>query len=267
MSRSTGKLNKYDAFLFPPPDSVAGQHYFYVTQRPWPSLLFILPMLVIFEVGTWLRFHGSAGRGPQLVAPFLIEWLVNALGAQGQRFPTLLTMAPGLLLVAILLGWHVAARHPWRVDLVVLATMLGESLFWTIPLFVFGRVLLQSALLDSAAAREAWIDTVIRSFGAGIYEELVFRLICITALVLLLIDILRLPRTPTAIFIILFSAGLFAAHHHPPLGADEFRITSFAFRTLAGLYLAGLFVYRGFGIAAGSHAFYNIIVATIKAIH
>ncbi len=26
-----------------------------VTQRPWPSLLFILPMLVIFELGSYLR--------------------------------------------------------------------------------------------------------------------------------------------------------------------------------------------------------------------
>lgn len=256
----------HDLIIFPPPDSAAGQLYFYVTQRPWPSLVFILPMLLIFEIGTYMRTGGTARGGSQLVASYLIEWLVTSMRSESDA-SHLLAMAPGLLLVAILLTWHVAARHPWRFDLSVLPGMLGESLIWTIPLFAFGGLLQQQALLaGDPAARAEWIDKVIRSFGAGIYEELVFRLICITLLVILLIDIARLPRAFAAGVIIAASALLFAAQHHPPLGAEPFNIVRFSFRTGAGLYLAGLFVFRGFGIAAGCHAFYNVLLVTASAL-
>ncbi len=66
--------------------------------------------------------------------------------------------------------------------------------------------------------------------------------------------------------IVLVSAGLFAAQHHRPLGIEEFDALRFTFRTMAGVYLAGLFLYRGFGIACGCHAFYNLIVVTVRAI-
>ncbi len=262
MAQRKGKTptrrKKHDVSVFPPPDSPAGQHYYYVTQRPWPSLVFVLPMLLVFELGTYLRrgqFHGSS----QLVAAYLIDLFVRMLGATGFYFP-------GLMLVAILLAWHIAAKHPWRFDLYVLAGMLGESLFWTAPLFVFNQVLHTVDLTAATGPQARWIDQVVRSFGAGLYEELVFRLICITGLVMVLIDALKLPRSPAAAIIALSSALLFAAHHHPPLGAAPFDGLDFMFRTAAGLYLAGLFIFRGFGVAAGCHALYNVIVVTLEAI-
>jgi hypothetical protein len=241
--------------------SPANHHYFYVTQRPWPSLLFILPMLVIFEVGTYtLQANGGMGSS-QLVATYLIDKLV-------EHFGRTTFYLPGLLAVVILLTTHLVARHPWKFDFYVLPGMLGESLICTLPLFVFDRVLVVHTALRSATDpnRREWISEMIRSFGAGIYEELVFRLICITALSILLVNVCKLQRTAATLFIVLLSAGLFAAQHHPPLGMDPFDSTRFAFRTFAGVYLAGLFLYRGFGIACGCHAFYNIIVVTIKAI-
>lgn len=246
--------------LLPPPPGEA-QHYFYITQRPWPSLLFILPMLLVFELGSHLRNSQIEGASSQLVATYLIEVLVNCFGRSAFYIP-------GLLAVVILLTTHIAGRHPWRFDLYVLPGMLGESLIWTLPLFVLDRVLVfrtpMLAVMDPA--RNEWINEVIRSFGAGIYEELVFRLMCITGLSILLVNICKLPRAASAVFIVLLSACLFAAQHHPPLGIEPFDTTRFVFRTIAGLYLAGLFLYRGFGIACGCHAFYNVIVVTIKAI-
>jgi hypothetical protein len=260
-----------DLFIFPQPGSAQANQYWYVTQRPWPSLLFILPGLLVFEVGTYLRRGTASGGSSQLVASYLIEslvswieYLVNSLQTS-QDMSRFLTMAPGMLLIAILLAWHVAARHPWRFDAFVLAGMLGESLIYTVPLLVFWMV--HQALLAGSPAHSIWIDSLIRSFGAGIYEELVFRLICITVLVIVLIDLARLPRGPAAVVIIALSAAIFAFLHHPPLGAEPFRLQSFVFRSVAGLYLAGLFVFRGFGIAAGCHALYNVIVVTISAIN
>ena len=59
---------------------------------------------------------------------------------------------------------------------------------------------------------------------------------------------------------ILLSSLLFsAAHYIGPLG-DSFAIYSFTFRAVAGLFFAILFLLRGFGITAGTHFFYDVLV-------
>ncbi|HEY5504035.1 MAG TPA: hypothetical protein VIK28_02670, partial [Sedimentisphaerales bacterium] len=68
------------------------------------------------------------------------------------------------------------------------------------------------------------------------------------------------------------SAGLFGAHHHIDFltgranQGDLFDWAKFAFRTTAGVYFAALFAIRGFGITAGTHAFYDIIATLINAL-
>jgi hypothetical protein len=37
----------------------------------------------------------------------------------------------------------------------------------------------------------------------------------------------------------------------------------FVFRTVAGLFFSALFIYRGFGIAAGTHAAYDMLVGLV----
>lgn len=251
-----------DFGFFPPSDSVLDHRYHNVTLRYWPSLLFVMPMLITFELGTYLRRHTDGVEQPQLVASYLLERLVDVFGQSG-------FYVPGLLMVAVLLACHLVARpkQPWKFDVFVLFGMLGESLVWTVPLFVIDHLVHTAALTASAGtAHNPWIDHVIRSFGAGIYEELVFRFICMNVLHLLLVDVGRLPRKTSAILVICISAVLFAAQHHPPLGVEPFETGKFVFRTLAGLYLAGIYVFRGFGIAAGCHSFYNVIVVTLAAI-
>ncbi len=43
--------------------------------------------------------------------------------------------------------------------------------------------------------------------------------------------------------------------------ATHLTLTRFVFRFTAGAFFAVLFVYRGFGIAAGTHALYDIFVS------
>ncbi len=259
MAAKGSKRTRLDLSLFPAPESVLGQRYYYVTQRPWPSLVFILPMLLLFEVYTYLRTGGGSEGGSELVAEWLIVSTANIIGSGGFYFP-------GLLTIVILVGWHVAARHPWRFDPWVLPGMLGESLLWTVPLFVYNQVLQTALVAGSEEGGGRWLDQIVRSLGAGIYEELVFRLIAITILVIVFVDVLRMPRSMAALVIMLAAAALFAASHHYPLGNEPFDRVRFFFRTGAGLYLAGLFVFRGFGVAAGTHALYNVIVVTVDAV-
>ena len=112
---------------------------------------------------------------------------------------------------------------------------------------------------------------IITGIGAGIYEELVFRLFLICILMFLFQDVLGLHRKNAVIFSVLLSAALFSAHHHIVFLNGQFGQVApfswpqFIFRTSAGVYFAVLFAARGFGITAGTHAFYDIIAALINA--
>jgi len=184
---------------------------------PWPSLLFTCPCCD-FRTGSYLSTK-TAPTPVATVATYLIDVLVTCLAAARSL--------PGLLAVVILLTTHLPAG-PRGDRPVVLAGMLGESIIWTLPLFVLDRVLVVHTALRSVTdpTRSAWVNEVVRSFGAGIYEELVFRLMCITGLSILLVNVCKLPRAACGGFIVLLSAGLFAAQHHPPLGVEAFDMTA-----------------------------------------
>ena len=98
--------------------------------------------------------------------------------------------------------------------------------------------------------------------GAGIYEELIFRLIAFTLLHLLFRDVLLMPKVWANLLMVLVSALLFASYHY--LGNESFQLRSFVFRTVAGAYFGVIFLIRGFGVTAGSHACYDILVTSIR---
>jgi membrane protease YdiL (CAAX protease family) len=97
------------------------------------------------------------------------------------------------------------------------------------------------------------------SIGAGIYEELIFRVILVGGIYLLIRTFFRDGAYATAALIgaVIFSA----VHYTGPLG-DPFTLASFTFRFLFGLALNVLFLWRGFAVAAWTHALYDVFVVT-----
>jgi membrane protease YdiL (CAAX protease family) len=83
-------------------------------------------------------------------------------------------------------------------------------------------------------------------------------------------DVLRLNHRSSIILSVLVSAALFSAHHHIVFvngqlsSSAPFNWAEFMFRTIAGVYFAALFAIRGFGITAGTHAFYDILATIIN---
>jgi hypothetical protein len=67
---------------------------------------------------------------------------------------------------------------------------------------------------------------------------------------------------------VVVSAISFSLYHYQlPLftfsgltGSEPFEWQSFIFRTLAGIYFGMIFLIRGFGLTAGAHASYDIII-------
>jgi len=139
--------------------------------------------------------------------------------------------------------------------------MAGESVLLSIPVLLLNELISDASPLQGVVHQGgiSTFDNLLLSVGAGIYEELVFRLIIISLLTLLLIDIARLKQVPGVALAVILSSLMFAAHHYPPIGADAWSVSEFAFRAAAGAYLAAVFVVRGFGLAVGCHVFYDII--------
>jgi membrane protease YdiL (CAAX protease family) len=133
---------------------------------------------------------------------------------------------------------------------------------------------LPAAAEDSIGDNGKWLGllaNVVTGIGAGIYEELVFRLILIIALMVLFQDIFQLGHKISIILSVFISAALFGAYHHIVylegqfIQSSPFNWAEFGFRTIAGIYFAVLFAIRGFGITAGAHAFYDIIAVFMNA--
>ena len=99
------------------------------------------------------------------------------------------------------------------------------------------------------------------SLGAGIYEELLFRVILVGGLAWMANRILGLSRTAAGVLATVLGALIFAVFHYIGPYADPLELRSFTFRAVAGLLFSGLYLLRGFGITAWTHALYDVVLA------
>jgi len=223
--------------------------------HPLETLVFVLPLILAYEIGcVVLRAPTLEPDRERIVAFHLLQVFFEMFGSTG-------VWMPGLAIIVILLCTHIASRRPWQIRPRNVAFMYAEAAMLAVPLMALNRVL-RMAPLHTGFAGDHWTEAIL-GIGAGVYEELVFRLVLISLLVMLGTDFLHLPERLVLAVAVIISALAFAGHHHPPLGGEPFTAGTFAFRTCAGLYLGGLFVYRGYGPAAGTHAAYNLLAIAL----
>jgi len=212
-------------------------------------LVFLLPLILFYEFASFAR--------PERVIAFdVLRHFFELFGQVGM-------WTPGLAVIAILLATHAVSGEPWKVHWRGVAKMYPESLLLALPLLLLNWTVPLTATVGGAAAL---LDHIALGIGAGIYEELVFRLILISVILIIGADLFRCDRNKVAIFAVAASSLLFAAHHHRPIGADPFDPVRFVFRTVSGAYLAAIFWFRGYALAAGCHAAYNVSLAIIGAL-
>lgn len=97
------------------------------------------------------------------------------------------------------------------------------------------------------------------SLGAGLYEELFFRVFLVTALYYGVHYFFKNKKTAYTLSAII-AAVAFSGVHYIGEFADPWTLGSFMFRFLFGLTLNVIYVVRGFGCAAWTHALYDLIV-------
>ncbi len=233
--------------------------YWSQSRRPLASLIFAGPLLLIYETGVICLGPSAQRNGADV-------WLRDQLKILGFRQQLDYFLLP-VLTVGILLSWHYVSRQPWRVSRKVLAGMgaecsvLAVALWFSWGLYQFFMHVIAQAVGLNINQRDAasWLGTVNSYFGAGIYEELLFRMMLLNLCVALLAW-LRAKRRASLIGGIIISSLLFSAAHYIGRYGDPFKWDTFCFRFLAGAFFAVLYIYRGFGIAAGTHALYDVLV-------
>ena len=220
-----------------------------------------LPLFVLYEVGIVL-----ANRGEGQIRVGADVWIKNVLNAVGLGGGVMLGVVVTALGLAV--WWSERGRRPPLVGR-YLGGIVVESLVYAVLLaYVVGGAV--GALFggwvwpDLALAQLAQLSLGLQlalSIGAGLYEELVFRVLLVGGLFLAL---RRVTSSPTRAYVIaaLVGAVVFSAVHHMGPYGDPFSLSVFTFRFLFGLALNGVFLLRGFAVAAWTHALYDVLVVT-----
>jgi hypothetical protein len=245
---------------------ISVSEYLRYTLAPRYSFTFALPLLLLYEVLAF-SLSGREFAGVRNGADVLLKSLFIALGGRNGlvAFGALLVGAGGLLV------WR-----DWRgrrVDPKVFAAMAVESSLYAL---VFGLVTstLTTLLVPGLAAYwpiselalhadSGWslLTQLMISLGAGIYEELLFRVILVSGLAWLMGRVFRLRPTAAGVSAVLVGALIFSAFHYIGPYGDDLALISFTFRAVAGVLFSGLYLLRGFGITAWTHALYDVFLA------
>ena len=102
---------------------------------------------------------------------------------------------------------------------------------------------------------------LVLSIGAGLYEELIFRVVLVGGLILILNNFLG-KRNLAYVIAAVIGAFVFSSVHYIGALGDPFTMASFTFRFLFWLVLYVIFLLRGFGVSAWTHAIYDILVVS-----
>jgi hypothetical protein len=206
------------------------------------SLVLIFPLLLAYEIG--VLFAGRI-NGADLVTR-------NVLAIAGSRTAYLAIYA------VVALGFLLWIRHTRRWG--TLRLELAGPVILEAALYALTLGALLSLVVDRLLGLGLTSSSVISAIGAGVHEELVFRLALIAALIALAQPLDHRIAVGLAIAA---SSLVFAAAHHAGVHGEPWTAHAFAFRTLAGAAFAAIYWFRSLAHAVYAHVLYDILVAAV----
>jgi membrane protease YdiL (CAAX protease family) len=235
--------------------------YHVLTKGLLYSFLAALPLFIIYEVLIML----TAPTTEVVVRISVDVWfkqLLQLFGLDALNISLLLVLIAGIFIL-------IRKRRELN-DLRVsyFIVILVESIAWAVLVALVSSTLTSWILPGMAeqsagsAVQLSYIQQLALSLGAGLYEELFFRVLLVSAFIWIFSKWFGAKSWASYISAILLSAVLFSAVHYTGNMGDLFTMSSFLFRFLFGVILNGIYVWRGFGVAAWTHAIYDVIVIT-----
>lgn len=228
--------------------------YFRSTNSLLYSYLISLPLLLLYE-GLLLI---SQPESEQIVRISVDVWIKTLFSYVGRD-----VLSITLILVA-LLGVYVLYRERYKLSSLKLKyflAMLIEAAVYAFLLALLISTVINNLLMIQVDSVESLsiLQKIALSLGAGLYEELFFRVILVSLLLYLFKRFFNKRSLVVASAMILAALLFSLAHYVGELG-DPFTFGSFLFRFLFGISLNAIYIWRGFGMAAWTHAIYDVMV-------
>jgi len=223
-----------------------------------------LPLLLLYEVLIQLANEGHA-RQVRVGADIWLKQLLALLGGTGHLFVGLIVVIVGVLILLSERKKKLKLRPEYL--LLVIAESLIYAVVAAVLLAALTRQIFPHAMWRLQAGGglpHGLLFNLALSLGAGLYEELVFRVLLVGAMFVVFEQLIG-KKMPAYVLAALVGAALFSWVHHLGELGDPFTPKVFFYRFAFGLALQGLYYWRGFGVAAWTHALYDILVVMATA--
>ncbi len=219
------------------------------------SFVLVLPLLIAYVAGL-LLLGPDVQNGADVINPLLRR----LFGDGGLLFFN-------IGLVVLCAGLITYLKKKERFDPKQFLPTILESTLYAVTmggfiLFVMHKATI-IALLEGPS-RPPPLHGLVISLGAGVNEELFFRVGLFGVLAYIGQDLLEMKRWVAVLLAVLLSSIAFSLAHY--LGSEAFQSTTFVYRFLAGIIFSCLYQFRSFAIAVYTHTLYDIIVLVIPAL-
>lgn len=218
------------------------------------SYLISVPLLILYELLIWIS--QPPDQTVRISVDVLFKSFFQFLGVNAISATLVLAAFAGAVVL-----YRKRSELP-NIRSSYFISMILESAVYAILITVVIVGLLETILaMNLYQGPEALnkVQLFALSLGAGLYEELFFRVILVGGLSVFFMNFFSKKATAYAISA-LIAALIFSGVHYIGQYGDFFTLGSFLFRFLFGLALNLIYVTRGFGIAAWTHALYDIFV-------
>ena len=206
------------------------------------SLVLIFPLLLAYEIGVLFAGHVNG-------ADVVTRSLYGAVGSRGGYL-----LIHAVFALAFLL-WVRRDRRSTALSFEIAVPVILEAAVYALTLGALGALIVERLLGLGITGSE-----IVSALGAGVHEELVFRLGVMTGLVALL-GRSSIDRRVSIALALVVSSVLFAAAHHVGSHGEPYTAHAFAYRCVAGLVFGSVFWFRSLAHAVYAHALYDLVVA------
>ncbi len=221
------------------------------------SLILIFPLFWAYEIGV---MFSSTVNG----VDFVTRWVFAAVG--NRRDFVLVHAVLGLAYVA----YVIVLRRRRGFSFHTVPGMVVESAIYAVTLGTFIVFVMKQLLglelavrgLDALGLGNTG-NAIVVSLGAGVHEELVFRLGMMAGGIYVLHRAGLGRRAAIALALVASSILFSAAHHVGPYG-DPFSLQVFAYRAIAGAVFGAVFYFRSLSHAVYTHFLYDFYVLVIR---
>lgn len=220
------------------------------------SLILIFPLFLAYEVG--VMFSSSVNG-----VDFVTRHVYAAVERDRERY-----LLVQLVLALAFLGFVLYMRRRRDFARPALLGLVLEAAIYALTLGSFIVFLMQDVLgfvMDGTAAMAlgAMGEAVVIALGAGVHEELVFRLGLMAGGAALLAWTGMRHGIAVALAL-LGSATVFSLAHHIGPHGDPFALGVFVYRALAGVIFGLIFYYRSLAHAVYTHFLYDVYVLALR---